>query len=119
MLWLEELKRITRSGAISALSVIGEKLRATNMPMSLVQQCADKGFASFVPVYSDLLSEFSHQEYYKEAFHTIDYIAAIGAAISRFWNILKPSIRMLSYCDLPERYEWIGLFESIKNWQTL
>ena len=86
ILWLEELKRITRPGAILALSVIGEKLRATNMPASLSQQFAEKGFATFVPAYSDLLSEFSHQEYYKEAYHTIDYIAANW---SRYFEVLE------------------------------
>jgi SAM-dependent methyltransferase len=73
-LWLKELKRITRSGAILALSVIGEQLRATNMPASLADDFTKNGFASFVPYYSDMLSEFSHQGYYQEAYHTLDYI---------------------------------------------
>ena len=74
MLWLRELKRIARPGAILALSVMGEKLRATRMPASLANTFAEKGFATFVPDYSDWLSEFSHHEYYQEAFHTLDYI---------------------------------------------
>ena len=74
MLWLRELKRIARPNAIVALSVVGEKLRATNMPASLANEFAEKGFAAFVPYYSDWLSEFSHQEYYQEAYHTLDYI---------------------------------------------
>jgi 2-polyprenyl-3-methyl-5-hydroxy-6-metoxy-1,4-benzoquinol methylase len=76
ILWLDELKRIARPGAILALSVIGEKLRATNMPASLLNEFTEKGFASFVPSYSDSLSEFSHQKYYQEAYHTLEYITA-------------------------------------------
>ena len=74
MLWLRELERIARPGAILALSVMGEKLRAAGMPASIAIEFAEKGFAAFVPYYSDLLSEFSHQEYYQEAYHTLDYI---------------------------------------------
>jgi 2-polyprenyl-3-methyl-5-hydroxy-6-metoxy-1,4-benzoquinol methylase len=74
MLWLRELERIARPDAIVALSVVGEKLRKTNMPPSLANEFAEKGFAAFVPNYSDLLSEFSHQEYYQEAYHSLDYI---------------------------------------------
>ena len=74
MLWLRELKRIARPGAILALSVIGEKLRATRMPPSLANAFAEKGFAAFVPDYSTSHSEFSHHEYYQEAYHTLDYI---------------------------------------------
>jgi hypothetical protein len=74
MLWLRELERIARPDAIVALSVVGEKLRKTNMPTSLANEFAEKGFAAFVPNYSDLLSEFSHQEYYQEAYHSLDYI---------------------------------------------
>jgi 2-polyprenyl-3-methyl-5-hydroxy-6-metoxy-1,4-benzoquinol methylase len=76
MLWLRELERIARPGAIVALSVMGERLRTTNMPASLEKEWADKGFAAFVPNYSDCLREFSHQGYYQEAYHTLDYITA-------------------------------------------
>jgi 2-polyprenyl-3-methyl-5-hydroxy-6-metoxy-1,4-benzoquinol methylase len=76
MLWLRELKRIARPGAILALSVMGEKLRATRMPASLANAFAEKGFAAFVPDYSTAHSEFSHHEYYQEAYHTLDYITA-------------------------------------------
>jgi 2-polyprenyl-3-methyl-5-hydroxy-6-metoxy-1,4-benzoquinol methylase len=74
ILWLKELKRITRSGAILVISVMGEKLRAANMPPSLTKDFAKHGFVAFVPGYSDTLSEFSHAGYYKEAYHTLDYI---------------------------------------------
>ena len=74
VLWLRELERIARPSAIVALSVVGKKLRATNMPDSLANEFAEKGFAAFVPYYSDWLSEFSHQEYYQEAYHALDYI---------------------------------------------
>jgi SAM-dependent methyltransferase len=86
ILWLSELKRITRPGAILSLSVIGEKLRTTNMPASLEQHFAKTGFAAFVPSYSDMLSEFSHQGYYKEAYHSVDYIATDW---SRYFDILE------------------------------
>jgi len=86
MLWLRELKRITRPSAILALSVIGEQLRATNMPASPEQQFAEKGFAAFVPSYSDSLAEFSHPRYYKEAYHSVDYIAANW---SRYFEVLE------------------------------
>jgi 2-polyprenyl-3-methyl-5-hydroxy-6-metoxy-1,4-benzoquinol methylase len=74
MLWLRELERIARPSAIVALSVMGEKLRTTRMPALLASEYAEKGFAAFVPDYSDWLSEFSHPEYYQEAYHTLDYI---------------------------------------------
>lgn len=84
--WLQELKRICRPGAILALSVMGEKLRATNMPASLAKPFAEKGFASFVPNYSDMLSEFSHSQYYQEAYHTLAYIEATWA---RYFQVLE------------------------------
>jgi 2-polyprenyl-3-methyl-5-hydroxy-6-metoxy-1,4-benzoquinol methylase len=74
MLWLRELERIARPGAIVALSVMGERLRATGMPASLANEFTEKGFAAFVPNYSDWLAEYSHREYYQEAYHTLDYI---------------------------------------------
>lgn len=86
ILWLRELKRITRPGAILLLSVIGEKLRSTNMPASLEKQFTEKGFAAFVPSYSDMLSEFSHQGYYKEAYHSLDYISTKW---SRYFDVLE------------------------------
>ena len=86
MLWLRELKRIARPNAIVALSVMGEKLRATNMPASLANEFAEKGFAAFVPYYSDWLSEFSHQEYYQEAYHTLDYITTNWG---RYFEVLE------------------------------
>lgn len=74
MLWLEELKRITRRGGILALSVIGANLRSKNMPASVTAEFSSNGFASFVPNYSNLLSEFSHKNYYRESYHRLDYI---------------------------------------------
>lgn len=75
MAWLKELQRITRPSGMLALSIIGENLRTKNMPASLAAEFADRGFAAFVPNYSHLLSEFSHDDYYKEAYHSVDYIA--------------------------------------------
>lgn len=86
MRWLEELKRITRPGAILTLSVIGEKLRATNMPASHAKEFAEKGFTSFVPCYSNLLTEFSHPGYYRETYHTLDYIESNWG---RYFDVLK------------------------------
>ncbi|MGH8095519.1 MAG: class I SAM-dependent methyltransferase [Chthoniobacterales bacterium] len=86
ILWLKELQRIARSGAILALSVIGERLRKTNMPPSLKRQFDDNGFVAFVPPYSDMLSAFSHQGYYKEAYHTVDYIAETWG---RYFEVLE------------------------------
>ena len=84
--WLKELQRITRPGAILALSVIGHDLRGTNMPADLAPTYAEKGFAAFVPGYSDLLAEFSHPGYYKEAYHSLDYIVSTWG---RFFEILE------------------------------
>jgi hypothetical protein len=86
LLWLEELKRIARPGAILALSVIGENLRAANMPDSVAHEFAQKGFASFVPNYSDLLTESSHQGYYQESYHSLEYI---GSVWSRYFDVLE------------------------------
>ncbi|MBV9010103.1 MAG: methyltransferase domain-containing protein [Verrucomicrobia bacterium] len=72
--WLEELRRISRPGAIILLSVIGEKLRKTNMPPELENQFRRDGFASFVPGYSGSFTEFSHAGYYRETYHRLDYI---------------------------------------------
>ena len=85
-LWLNELKRITPRGAILALSVMGEKLRLANMPVSLAKPFAEKGFASFVPGYSDMLTEFSHRDYYQEAYHTLDYIEDVWG---RYFDVLE------------------------------
>lgn len=74
--WLEELNRIARPGAIVALSIIGETLRAANMPVSVANEFATQGFASFIPNYSDLFSDFSYPGYYQEAYHSLAYIAA-------------------------------------------
>lgn len=76
LLWLEELKRIARPGGIVALSVIGQNLRSERMPASLAQEFSKNGFASFVPDYSNSLTEFSHENYYKEAYHSPDYIVS-------------------------------------------
>lgn len=84
--WLEELRRITAPGAIIALSVIGENLRATNMPASLAEEFAAKGFAAFVPGYSAEHTEFSHRDYYQEAYHTVSYIAETW---SRYFDVLQ------------------------------
>ncbi len=83
---LQELQRITRPGAIVALSVIGQDLRAANMPAELATTYAEKGFAAFVPGYSSLLAEFSHPGYYKEAYHSFDYI---GSTWGRFFEVLE------------------------------
>jgi 2-polyprenyl-3-methyl-5-hydroxy-6-metoxy-1,4-benzoquinol methylase len=74
--WLKELKRITRPKAILALSVIGQQLREANMPASLAPEFARKGFAAFVPAYSEMLTEFSHEGYYQETYHSLDYIVS-------------------------------------------
>jgi hypothetical protein len=74
MLWLKELQRITRDGALLALSVAGDKLRAATMPPTLAREFADYGFAAYVPNYSDSLSQFSHEGYYQEAYHSLPYI---------------------------------------------
>jgi hypothetical protein len=84
--WLKELQRIARPGAILALSVIGHDLRGTNMPADLAPTYVEKGFAAFVPGYSDLLAEFSHPGYYKEAYHSLDYIVSTWG---RFFEILE------------------------------
>jgi SAM-dependent methyltransferase len=86
ILWLKELKRITRPGAILALSVIGERLRNTNIPASLAKEFSQKGFASFVPTYSDMLSEFSHANYYRETYHSLRYIELNWG---RYFNVLE------------------------------
>lgn len=84
--WLGELRRISQHGAIVALTVIGEKLRNQRMPASVGQEFSRSGFASFIPDYSNSLKEFSHQEYYKETYHSIDYIQAYW---SRYFDILE------------------------------
>jgi SAM-dependent methyltransferase len=84
--WLKELERICRTGAIIALSVMGEKLRATNMPAALMKPFAEKGFASFVPNYSDMLTVFSHRDYYQEAYHTLNYIESEWG---RYFDVLE------------------------------
>jgi SAM-dependent methyltransferase len=76
MRWLAELERIAMPGAIIILSIIGETLRSKNMPSSLASEFTRKGFASFVPNYSALVAEFSHANYYRETYHSLDYIAA-------------------------------------------
>jgi ubiquinone/menaquinone biosynthesis C-methylase UbiE len=86
MHWLKELKRITQPGAILALSVMGEKLRTTNMPASLASEFGEKGFVSFVPTYSKLLTGFSHEEYYREAYHSLDYIESNW---SRYFDVVE------------------------------
>ncbi len=84
--WLEELRRITAPGAILALTVIGENLRATNMPASLTEEFAAKGFAAFVPGYSADHTESSHPDYYQEAYHKVSYIAETW---SRYFEVLQ------------------------------
>jgi len=86
MEWLAELQRIATPGAIVILSVIGKNLRKKNMPASLESEFRQKGFVSFVPNYSGLLAEFSHQGYYREAYHSFDYIAAHWR---RYFHILE------------------------------
>jgi SAM-dependent methyltransferase len=85
-LWLKELRRIARPGAILALTIIGENLRATNMPLDLAPQFERVGFAAQVPSYSDTLAEYSHDKYYQEAYHSLDYIAAHW---SRYFEVLE------------------------------
>ena len=84
--WLKELRRITRPGAILVLSVMGEKLRDTNMPASLAAEFGEKGFVSFVSNYSELLAGFSHYGYYREAYHTVDYIESNW---SRYFDVVE------------------------------
>jgi SAM-dependent methyltransferase len=84
--WLYELQRISRPGAIIALTVIGRNLRAQRMPASAGQEFIQKGFSSFIPDYSDSLKEFSHQEYYKEAYHSIEYISKNWG---RYFHVLE------------------------------
>jgi SAM-dependent methyltransferase len=84
--WLGELARITRPGAILLLTVIGRDLRKTNMPAELAREFEEKGFAVTVPGYSKLLELFSHKDYYKEAFHSREYIATNW---SRFFDVLE------------------------------
>jgi 2-polyprenyl-3-methyl-5-hydroxy-6-metoxy-1,4-benzoquinol methylase len=74
LLWLRELKRISAPGAVLALSVIGRNLRQTNMPVSLADGFKTRGFASWIPAYSQMLDEFSHPEYYQESYHSLEYI---------------------------------------------
>ena len=64
-LWLEELARITRPHAILALSIIGDDLRATNMPEALNNVFQETGFATFLPSYAPMLAPFSTGDYYK------------------------------------------------------
>jgi SAM-dependent methyltransferase len=84
--WLRELQRISRPGAILALSVIGENLRQTKMPAELLTMYGERGFASYVPDYSDSLAEYSHRGYYKESYHRRDYLAATWG---EFFEILE------------------------------
>lgn len=86
LLWLTELERIARPGAILLLSVIGEQLRRKNMPAALSETFRANGFASFIPGYSTLLTEFSHPGYYKEAYHTLDYIEKTWG---QYFEVLK------------------------------
>jgi len=76
-LWLEELQRITQPGAALLLSVIGDKLRATNMPPELAGEFERTGFAVFVPGYSEWFRDFSHEGYYQEAFHTPEFVERV------------------------------------------
>jgi hypothetical protein len=84
--WLKELQRITRPDAVLALSVIGRDLRTTRMPASLQTEFAGKGFATFVPDYSDMLANFSHPGYYQEAYHSIDYVSSVW---SEYFELLE------------------------------
>ncbi len=86
LLWLEELARITRSEAILALSIVGEGLRRTNMPPFLAAEFQRRGFAAFVPNYSGMLAPFSDEHYYKEAYHSLEYIARTWG---RFFHVLE------------------------------
>ncbi|HEX3817176.1 MAG TPA: class I SAM-dependent methyltransferase [Chthoniobacterales bacterium] len=86
LVWLAELQRIARPGAILALSVIGEELRKTNMPAELSAEYDAKGFATFVPNYSEMLAPFSHQGYYKETYHSLDYIRETWG---KFFEVLE------------------------------
>jgi SAM-dependent methyltransferase len=84
--WLRELQRISRPGAILALSVIGENLRKDKMPAELLGPYDKRGFATYVPDYSDSLAEHSHRGYYKESYHRRDYLAATWG---QFFEILE------------------------------
>jgi SAM-dependent methyltransferase len=84
--WLKELRRITAPGAILMLSVIGETLRAANMPTELSATFEASGFAAQVPYYSDWFAEFSHAGYYKEAYHSRGYVEAHW---SKYFELLE------------------------------
>lgn len=75
--WLQELRRVTRPGARLLLSVVGKDLLATNMPAELIPEYERSGFAVFVPGYSGWFRKFSHDGYYKEAFHTPEYVERV------------------------------------------
>ena len=75
--WLAELRRITRPGAILLLSVISGPMREASMPAHLRSEFDSKGFAAYVPDYEQSFREFSEEGYYKEAYHSIDYIQRV------------------------------------------
>jgi 2-polyprenyl-3-methyl-5-hydroxy-6-metoxy-1,4-benzoquinol methylase len=86
LLWLEELSRIISPAGIVALTIIGENLRNTNMPAQLESKFHEKGFASFVPGYSGMLAPFSHEGYYRETYHSFDYIERTWG---KFFDVLE------------------------------
>lgn len=84
--WLEELRRITRPGAALLLSVLSETMRKARMPAQIQDEYDRKGFATFVPGYEKEhgFQEFSDQGYYKESFHSIEYIERVW---SRYFSV--------------------------------
>ena len=86
--WLRELHRISQPGAGILLSIIGVLLRATNMPSSLMGEYARNGFATFVPAYEQALGfrEFSPEGYYKESYHTPDYVDRVWG---QFFDVVE------------------------------
>lgn len=75
-LWLEELRRITRPGALVLLSVSGPTQFAyIGFPLPLYRRLQAQGFLDLArdPALDEVISE---QEYYRAAFHSRAYIAS-------------------------------------------
>lgn len=75
-LWLGELRRITRPGALILLSVSGPTQFAyTDFPLRLYRQLEMQGFLDLArdPALDEVISD---NEYYRAAFHSREYILA-------------------------------------------
>jgi SAM-dependent methyltransferase len=77
--WLAELRRITRPGAVLLLSVMSGPLREAWMPAALRPEFQRTGFAAYTPGYEKEqgFQEFSEAGYYKESYHSIEYIERV------------------------------------------